>query len=148
MLVVRAQSQVNCFVKTQMDKRSVYAQQPFKITFTVLTATWYTAPLDLDNIEIPDAFIIPFDRTMPGMFSVGGKQFAGIQFYFIVFPYKPGDYLVPAINITAETPPAGGFKGQAVKIKTAPQKFVVKAIPENFKEENWFVAKNVFVRES
>ncbi|HEY4323453.1 MAG TPA: BatD family protein [Mucilaginibacter sp.] len=140
-------AQVDCFAQTQLDRRSVYAQQPFKVTFTVLTATWYTAPLEFDNLQIPNAFILPFDRTMPGMFTIKGKQYAGLQFYFIVFPYKEGHYTLPAINIVATTPPVGDSKAKKVNIKTQPLSYIVKPVPKSFAGANWFVAKDAVINQ-
>lgn len=138
-------AQVNCFAQTQLDRNTVYAQQPFKVTFTVLTETWYTAPLEFDNLQIPNAFILPFDRTQPGVFTVKGKQYAGLQFYFIVFPYKPGRFTLPAINIVATTPAVNDYKGQKVNIKTQPLSYIVKPVPKNMSTDNWFVAKDVSI---
>lgn len=141
------QAQVTCFVQTQLDRRNVYPQQPFKVIFTVLTATWYTAPLDFDNIQIPNAFIIPFDRTRSGMFPANGKQYPGLQFYFIIFPYAPGNYTIPSIKIIATTPAVGDNKPQKVTLTTTPQPFIVKPEPAAFKAEQWFVAKDVTIKQ-
>jgi hypothetical protein len=140
---VKSEAQ-SCFAKTEFDTRSVYAQQPFKITFTVLTATWYTAPLEFENLQIPNAFIMPFDQTSPGMFDVNGKKYAGLQFYYIVFPYKPGNYTIPPIKIIATTPPEGEAIARKITIATAPQKFVVKPMPSNYNGD-WFVAKDLII---
>jgi hypothetical protein len=141
-------AQVSCFVQTKLDRNSVYAQQPFKVTITVLTATWYTAPLEFDNLQIPNAFILPFDRTQPGMFDINKKQYAGLQFYFIVFPYKPGHFTLPAINIVATTPAVGDYKGKKVNVKSQPLSYVVKPVPKNFTADYWFVAKNVSITQT
>lgn len=144
---IEASSQVKCFAQVSLDRRSIYVQQPFKVTITVLTATWYTAPLDFDNIQIPSAFILPFDQTRPGMYPVGDKQYAGLQFYFIVFPYKAGSFTIPSFDIVATTPPEGSSESKKVTIKTAAQHFTVKPVPANMQDQNWFVAKNVLVSE-
>ena len=141
-------AQVSCFAQTQIDRKAVYAQQPFRVTITVLTATWYTAPLDFDNIQIPNAFIMPFFRTVPGMFPYNGKQYAGLQFYYIVFPYKEGHYILPSIKITAQTPAVGDYKAQKVVIKTQPLSYIVKPVPKSFSSDNWFVAKDVSINEN
>lgn len=147
LLCMQAQAQVSCFAKVELDRNSVYVQQPFKITITVLTATWYTAPLDFDNIQIPNAFILPFDQTSPGMFDVGDKKYAGLTFYFIVFPYKAGKFSVPSINIVATTPPQGSSESKKVTIKTPAKTFIVKAVPANLQGQNWLVAKDVAISE-
>jgi hypothetical protein len=135
------------FARVSLDRRSVYVQQPFKVTITVLTPTWYTAPLDFDNIQVPGAFILPFDRTEPGMFDIDGKKYAGLQFYYIVFPYKAGSFNIPSLNIVATTPPEGSSTSRKITLKTAPQHFTVKNIPNLKGAQTWFVAKNVSVHE-
>jgi hypothetical protein len=134
-------------VRIELNKRSVYVQEPFRITIRVLTKTWYTAPLDFDNIQIPSAFILPFDRTQPGMFTVGNTQYAGLEFYYIVFPYKAGNFTIPPIHIVATTPPEGSSESRKVTLTTAPQKIVVRDVPASLKTESWFVAKGVNISE-
>jgi hypothetical protein len=144
---MRAAAQTHCFAEIALDRTSVYVQQPFKVTITVLTATWYTAPLDFDNIQIPNAFTLPFDQTTPGMFTVRGNQYAGLQFYFIVFPYTAGTFKIPPIHIVATTPPKGSYTAVKVKLSTPPRSFTVKPVPDKLKGSNWLVAKNVFIKE-
>jgi len=136
----------SCFARVQLDRKSVYVQQPFKVTITVLTATWYTAPIEFDNLQVPNAFVLPFDKTMPGMFDHNGKQYAGIQFYFIVFPYKAGSFTIPAITVHATTPPEGSGESRRITISTPVQHFTVKGVPANV-EGNWFVAKSATIHE-
>jgi hypothetical protein len=125
----------------------VYVQQPFRVTITVLTATWYTAPLEFDNIQLPNAFLLSFDQTTPGMFDARGRQYAGLQFYFIVFPYQAGAFVFPPLDVIAQTPAEGDSKSQKVHIKTPVQHFTVKPVPASAKNEPWFVAKNVSINE-
>ena len=146
-LIYNSNLYAQCFAQVSLDRTSVYIQQPFKITITVYTPTWYTAPLDFDNIQIPNAFILSFDRTQPGMFTINNKQYAGLQFYFIAFPYHEGNFTVPSINIFAQTPPEGSAVSKKVSIHTEAKHFTVKPIPENMKGENWLVAKNVSISE-
>ena len=123
-------AQPDCFARVTLDRHNVYVQQPFKVTITVLTATWYTAALSFDNIQVPNAFILAFDRTTPGMFSQGGQQYAGLQFYYIVFPYKEGEFVFPAIDIVAQTPPPGSSQSRNITISTPAQHFSVKRSEE------------------
>jgi hypothetical protein len=136
----------SCFARVQLDRRNVYVQQPFKVTITVLTATWYTAPIEFDNLQVPNAFVLPFDRTFPGMFDHNGKQYAGIQFYFIVFPYRAGKFTLPRITVHATTPAEGSSESRRITIKTPAQHFTVKPVPDNA-EGTWFVAKSVSIHE-
>jgi hypothetical protein len=81
------------------------------------------------------------------MFDINGKKYAGLQFYFIVFPYKAGSFNVPAIKIVATTPPEGSSESKKVTIQTAAQHFTVKDVPATMKDQNWFVAKDVSISE-
>ncbi|MDF2191586.1 BatD family protein [Paraflavitalea sp. CAU 1676] len=147
LITQRAIAQGHCFARIALDRSSVYVQQPFKVTITVLTPTWYTQPLEFDNIQIPNAFTLPFDQTTPGMFDVDGKQYAGLEFYFIVFPYQAGDFTLPPINIVATTPPEGSSTATQVKIATPARHFTVKPVPAKLKGNDWLVAKNVIISE-
>jgi len=138
----------NCFVTVTLNTNHIYIQQPFRVTVTVYTSTWYTAPLDFDNLQIPNAFILPFSRTQPGIYQIDGKQYAGLQFYFIVFPYKAGTFHIPSFSIRAETPPDGDYRSRNVTLTTKPQAFTVADVPASMRSgNNWLVAKNVFVSE-
>jgi hypothetical protein len=137
------------FASVDLNRNSVYVQQPFHVTITVYTKTWFTQPLEFGNLQIPGAFIVPFDETQPGMFTVNGQQYPGIQFYYIVFPYKPGNYTVPSLEITAQSPPEGSSESRKVVIHTTPKSYVVKDVPAELKKQGtWFVAKNVVLHET
>jgi hypothetical protein len=139
-------AQLQCFAKVELDRSDVYIQQPFKVTYTVLTATWYTQPLEFDNIQIPAAFVIPFTKAQPGRFTDHSKDYSGIQFYFIVFPYKAGVFSVPSITIKAATPPEGSAVSSNVTLHTTPVSFVVKPVPKSLPAgEDWLVARDVLL---
>ncbi|MGO4291991.1 BatD family protein [Chitinophaga sp. RAB17] len=140
------QAQVKCFAKVELDRSDVYIQQPFKVTYTVLTSTWYTQPLEFDNIQIPAAFVIPFTKAQPGRFTDNGTEYSGIQFYFIVFPYKAGVFSVPSITINAATPPEGSAVSSKITLHTTPVSFVVKPVPRSLPAgEDWLVARDILL---
>ncbi len=141
-----ASGQVNTIV--DLSKKSMYVQEPFRVNITVYTTTWFTAPVEFGNLQIPSTFIIPFDETRPGMFTVGKKQYPGIQFYYIVFPYKPGEFTVPSFEITATSPPEGSSESRKVVLHTQPQSFTVRDVPKNLKTDTWLVARDVQINDS
>ncbi len=137
------------FAEMNLSKNSVYVQEPFRVTITVYTTTWFTAPLEFKNLQIPNAFIVPFDKTQPGMFGSGNKQYPGVQFYYIVFPYQPGEFTIPAFDITAHSPAEGSATPSTVVVHTPERKFTVRDVPQKLKEQDaWLVAKNVTIKES
>ncbi len=142
------QTLAQVFAGVAVSPREVYVGQPLRVTVTVYTHTWFTAPVEFGNLQVPGAFIVPFDDTQPGMFTSGGKQYPGIQFYYIVFPYKAGSFSVPSLEITATSPPEGSSTGRKVVIHTTEQAFTVRDVPDKLKAMGpWFVAKSVRVTE-
>ncbi len=148
-LLSHSEASAQVVANVSLNRKTVYVQQPFHVTITVYTQTWFTAPLEFGNLQIPNAFIVPFDKTQPGMFTIGGKQYPGIQFYYIVFPYKAGAFTVPSLEITAQSPPVGSSTSRKITLHTRQQTFTVKDVPPELKKKGtWFVAKNVMVHET
>ncbi len=131
-----------------LSRTSVYTGQPFRVTITVWTRTWFTAPLQFGNMQIPGSFMVPFDDPQPGMFAIGKTQYPGIQFYYIVIPYQTGEFTVPPLEITAQSPPEGSSTGRKVVIHTGEHKFTVRDVPSGLKgSAAWLVAKHVTLTE-
>lgn len=141
------EAQVEAFATIRVNRTSVYPEQPIKVSIAVHTATWFTNPLDFDNIQIANSFVIPFKRTLSSMKEIRGKKYATLEFYYIVYPYQSGSYEIPPINIIAETPAVGDYKGQQVTLTTKRKNFTVKPEPKDFEGDRWFVAKNVTIKE-
>lgn len=141
---LRTTAQTNVFARVTLDRNSVYVQQPFKATFTVTTTTWYTAPLQFGNLQVNDAFIVPFTHSTPGQYETNGKMLSGVQFYYMIFPYKAGRFTLPAMEITAESPAEGTYKGRKITVHTAPVTFTVKPVPPEYPSgHEWLVAQDV-----
>ena len=135
------------FARVRVSPRDVVVRQPFRVTISVHTSTWYTAPLRFSNLQIQGAFIIPFTRTRSSVEYFDRKQYASLTFYYLVIPYETGTLEIPGLEITATTPPEGDYKGVEVPVRTRPQKVMVKELPES-EEDLWMVASNVSFRES
>ena len=140
---IASTAQVNCFATARLNTTEVYPEQPIKVTIRVLTETWFTQPLDFEIVMVPNAFVIPFRRTQSGIHYVNNKKYAGLEFFFLIYPYTSGSYQFPEVTIHVETPPVGGYKGQQIAVKTKPKEFKVLEIPTDFKGAQWFMAKNV-----
>ncbi|MGX5820365.1 hypothetical protein ACWKWU_19375 [Chitinophaga lutea] len=139
-----AAAQSNCFARAELDRRTVYPQQPFRVTVTVMTTTWFTAPLEFGALQLRDAMIVPFTNSTPGQFEYNGKYYPGVQFYYVVFPMKPGRAQVPSIAITASSPPEGSSESRKVTVYTAAQSYNVLPVPKAYPDgEPWMVAKDV-----
>mgnify|MGYP001269035946 FL=1 len=141
------QAQVNVFASAKLDRTSVYPQQPIKASITIYTETWFTKPLDIESIQVPNAFVLPFKGTLSSMREVNGKKYASLEFFYLIYPYQPGSYALPEISVGVESPPAGDYKGVLTNVKTKSLPFEVKDRPSEFNGEEWFVAKDVQITE-
>lgn len=137
----------DAFARVKVSPRNVVVRQPFRVTISVYTATWYTNPLQFNNLKIENAFIIPFTRTLSSIEYIQNKKYASLTFYYLVIPYETGELEIPALEITATTPPVGEYKGIKIPLETRAQRIEIKELPES-EEKLWMVAKNVNYRES
>jgi len=125
----------------------VYVGEPVEVTVSVYTSTWFTAGVDIPNIKVEDAFTVPF-RTLSTSKSINGKSYAGIQFFYNVFPYSEADIKFPSLTIEVETPDEGDYKGVKRKVKTEAKNIKVRPIPPGFKKSNWLVTPDLRVKDS
>ncbi|MFV0365275.1 MAG: BatD family protein [Mangrovibacterium sp.] len=135
--------QLDCFARVRVSPREAVVRQPIRLTISVYTATWYTQPLQFSNLQIENAFIIPFTQTQPSTQIINKKQYATLTFYYIVYPYIVGDITIPELDITATTPAVDDYKGVEVKVKTREQKITVNDVPDSDGESVWNVASNI-----
>lgn len=124
----------------------VYVGEPVEVTVSVFTSTWFTAGIDIQNIKVNGAFTVPF-RTLSTSKSIKGKTYAGVQFFYNVFPYSEEDIEFPSLNIEVETPDDGGYKGVKRKIVTTAKTIKVRPIPPGFKKSEWLVTPNLRVND-
>lgn len=130
------------FTTVQLNRRTVYPGEPIKVTINVYTSTWFTTSLDFSTPAIENALILPFERTVSGVEKRGNKSYAILQFFYQLYPLESGEYVLPEIPISFESPPEGDYKGRPVTVKTKSQKFRVKK--EIQKDDTpWFVALKV-----
>lgn len=139
---------IDAFARVSVTPREGVVRQPYKVTITVHSSTWFAKPLQFANLRIDDAFIIPFTRTVSSINYINNKKYATLSFYYLVFPYNTGTLEIPALEISASIPPEGGYKGEPVTIGTKPQIIHIKAIPSPKNQDVWMVAKNVTIKES
>ena len=138
---------INAFARVSLSPREGVVRQPYKVTITVYSSTWFAEPLRFANLRIDDAFIIPFTRTVSGINYINNKKYATLTFYYLVFPYNTGKLEIPELEINASIPPEGDYKGQPVTIRTKPQILTINPVPSSKEEPVWMVAKNVKVSE-
>lgn len=136
------------FASISVNKSEVYISEPIKITVTVYTPTYFTAPANFENIQIQGAFTV-FFKSEPTSKTFNGKQFSGIKKTYNVFPYEAKDLTIPPFNIVITTPgPEGGYKGVEMRLATKERSIKVNDVPNNFDSNEWLVANNLRLSES
>ncbi|MEJ4090071.1 BatD family protein [Galbibacter orientalis] len=132
--------------EARLNKSSVYVGEPVQVSVTVYTSTWFTKGLDLGNIKVNGAFSVYF-RPVSKSFQRNGKNFAGVELIYNVFPFSEDNVTFPALEIEVESPAPGGYKGIKHVVKTSEKLIKVKPIPPNFKHSDWLVASSLTVSE-
>ncbi|MFV0521437.1 MAG: BatD family protein [Mangrovibacterium sp.] len=143
---MNAQAQ-SCFARVSVSPRQGVVRQPFKMTISVYTSTWFTAPLQFQNLQVDNAFILPYTRTTPSTNYINHEKYATLTFYYVIYPFAEGEFVIPSLAITATTPPEGDYKGVSVEIHTKQQKIKVQAVPKLDDTDVWNVASNMQLAE-
>ncbi|WP_346859171.1 BatD family protein [uncultured Draconibacterium sp.] len=139
---------IDAFARVSVVPHEGVVRQAYKVTITVHSSTWFAKPLQFTNLHIDDAFIIPFTRTVSSINYINNKKYATLSFYYLVFPYSTGDIKIPELEINANIPPEGGYKGEPVLIRTKQQMIKVKAVPSSKDENVWTVANNITINDN
>ena len=130
--------------EVSVNQQSVYQGEPVEVTVSVYTATWFTKGVDVQNIQVNNAFTVYF-RSLSTSKIINGKTYAGVQFFYNVFPYTSNNVEFPSLEITVETPNVDDYKGVMRKVKTKARTINVKPIPPGFDPNNWLVTKSCSV---
>ncbi|NLR91950.1 BatD family protein [Flammeovirga agarivorans] len=133
------------FAKVYLNKKYVFVQQPIQVTIKVYSPTWFTQGVEFGDLKVKDAFIIPFTNSVSGNEAVGGKNYAVISHYFLLFPYKTGALEFPSLTMTAYVPPPGDYEGKPTPVKTRSIQFKAKALPKS--KYPSFLASRVYLQD-
>ncbi|MGB1003981.1 MAG: BatD family protein [Salibacteraceae bacterium] len=138
-------SQRSLWSEVSLNKKSVYQGEPIEVTVSVYTATWFTKGVNVQNIQVNNAFTVYF-RSLSTSKVIDGKTYAGVQFFYNVFPYTSNNVVFPSLNISVETPNEGDYKGLKRTVKTSSKTITVKPIPSSFDPNQWLVTNNCTVK--
>lgn len=139
--------QRHLFSEVNINKSKVYVGEPVEISVGIYTSTWFTKGVNFGNIKVNGAFTVYF-RSVSSNKQVNGKNYAGVVAIFNVFPYDNKDLIFPSLELTVETPNDGDSKGVKRVVKTKARNISVKAVPNNYNQEEWLVSTSVSVNES
>ncbi|WP_034062474.1 BatD family protein [Lacinutrix jangbogonensis] len=125
-----------------LNKNNPYIGEPVQLKVHVYTTTWFTSGIDIENIQVDNALTVYF-RSVSSVKKHNGKKYAGVEFYYNVFPTKDGQITIPSLVIRVETPKEGGYKGIKRTLNTKPKTISVKPVPLGYEPQNWLVANSL-----
>lgn len=129
-----------------VNTNEAYIGQPIQLIVSVYTSTWFTAGIDIGNIQVDGALTVYF-RSVSNTRTFSGKKFAGVDFFYNVFPTKKGELTIPSLSINVESPKAGDYKGIKHIVKTKPKTVNIKDVPLGYDPNNWLVATSLNINE-
>ncbi len=132
------------YVTVNPDK--VYIGQPVELKVSVYTSTWFTSGINVGNIKVDGALTVYFSSLSQSR-TFSGKQYAGVDFFYNLFPTKEGEIIVPALEILVESPKEGGYKGIKHTVRTKPKSITVNGVPLGYSSENWLVSRSLNITE-
>ncbi|MDW5287650.1 BatD family protein [Formosa sp. PL04] len=131
---------------TSINHTEAYIGQPVQMTVSVYSNTWFTKGVDVGNIQVEGALTVYF-RSVSNTRTFSGKQFAGVDFIYNVFPTQEGVITIPELTIHVESPKPGGYEGIKHTIHTKPKAITVKGVPPGYNPNNWLVSSTLNVNE-
>ncbi len=132
------------WASVQFSKPGVMVGEPLMVTITVYTSTWFTAPPEFSEIQVPEAMMVDYhQRTGSMRKTIGNKTYPAIEKKFVVYPFRVGENRLPALTIVTESPPEGDYKGKKRVIKSPERTFMVAPPPEGIAMDRWLTAYNV-----
>ncbi len=131
------------FATVELSRKAVYPGEPFQLTVTTYTSTYYLSPITFQDFRVPNAFTISFSRTLSAIKRIDGQQYATLQFFIQVYPLESGMLEIPSLNLSFQSPPEGDYKGKAQQIETQATRITIKPIPDKSIVKPWFVSNNV-----
>jgi oxygen tolerance protein BatD len=129
-----------------LNTDNAYIGQPVQLKVSVFTTTWFTKGVDVGNIQVDGALTVYF-RSVSNSRVFSGKKYAGVDFYYNLFPTNEGIITIPALEIQVETPKEGGYKGIKRTVRTKPKTITVKGVPFGYDPNNWLVANSLNITE-
>jgi len=124
----------------------VYIGQPVELKVSVYSSTWFTSGIDIGNIQIDGALTVYF-RSVSNTRNFSGINYAGVDFFYNVFPTQEGLITIPILSIHVESPKPGDYKGIKHIVKTKAKSINVKGVPMGYNPNNWLVARGLNITE-
>lgn len=132
------------YITVNSDK--AYIGQPIQLKVSVYTTTWFTKGVDVGNIQVDGALTVYF-RSVSNTKIFGKTKYAGVDFFYNLFPTKEGTIIIPELEIQLVSPKEGDYKGIKHTVRTKIKRITVKGIPLGYDPNEWLVASSLNITE-
>ncbi len=129
-----------------VNNTNPYIGQPVQVKVHVFTTTWFTAGVDVGNIQADNALTVYF-RSVSTSKTINGKRYSGVELYYNLFPTQEGEITIPSLEIHVESPAEGGYKGIKRTLKTKLKTLTAKGVPLGYDSQKWLVSSSMSVNQ-
>lgn len=138
--------QATVFSQVTINKNNVYVGEAVELTIGIYTSTFFTKGVDIGNIKVNGAFSVYF-RSVSTVKKIKGKNYAGVEFIYNIFPFENQDIVIPSLNVTVETPNEGDYKGVKRTLRTKERILKIRSFPPGVDPSTWMVTNSMTVNE-
>jgi len=138
----------NIWASVQFNKQRVVVGEPLLVTISVYTSTWFTAPPEFGEVQVPEAMMVEYQQRTGSMRkTIGDRSYPAVEKKYVVYPFRPGENSLPALSIQVESPPEGDYKGKKSVIRSPERSFTVLPPPEGVATDKWLTAYQLHLSE-
>jgi hypothetical protein len=138
----------NIWASVNFNKQEVVAGEPLLVTISVYTSTWFTAPPQYGEIQVPEAMMVEYQqRTGSLRKTIGNRSYPAVEKKYVVYPFREGENRLPALSIQVESPPEGDYRGKRRVVRSPERSFTVLPPPEGIATDKWLTAYQVDLSE-
>lgn len=81
--------------------RSILVGQPVRLVVSIFVPNYFAGAPDFPEFEIENAIVVlPQDRPQNSNEQIGGVTYASITETYVIYPQQPGDFKLPAAQIS------------------------------------------------
>jgi hypothetical protein len=126
----------------------VYVGEPFQLRLSVLTKTWFTKAISLDDPAVPLGIVRRIGRSVAYTDRREGQALAVSDRRYLVWPNGSGTIEVAPQTIRTASPPEGGSTSEPVEVRSPAVSVEVLPPRDGFDPALWLTAVTLTVDHS
>jgi hypothetical protein len=141
----RAQSP-HVLAETAVRPSRVYIGEPFELRLRVLTKTWFTTGISLEDPRVPFGIVRRIGRSFTYTEPRDGQTYAVSERRYLIWTSQVGEVAVAPQKIRSESPPEGESKGVPVEVMSPEATVEVLPPPHEIDPASWMTAQSAVVQ--